>query len=181
VDELQLLGGGLELVGLALAAVGFRQTWTAHAGDEQFWAPAREWAMRRKAPFICWLRRVLRRPRHTTVGAGAATAAGAALDARAKIGWGPLPDPISDLATFAAVVHERLNRLHSTVQDLEHALKEERKTRERADEEVRTDLSAKIDEVANLSRDVAVGGIRLQLAGWFFLLVGLVVSMAANV
>jgi hypothetical protein len=41
-------------------------------------------------------------------------------------------------------------------------------------------LTGEIDQVRALSRQVAVGGLRLQAVGWAFLFVGLILSAVGN-
>jgi hypothetical protein len=52
--------------------------------------------------------------------------------------------------------------------------------RKAAIRDARAALTAEIDQVRALSRQVAVGGLRLQAVGWAFLFVGLILGAIGN-
>jgi hypothetical protein len=52
--------------------------------------------------------------------------------------------------------------------------------RKAAIRDARAALTAEIDQVRALSRQVAVGGLRLQAVGWAFLFVGLTLDAIGN-
>jgi hypothetical protein len=174
------VGAVLELVGLALAAVGFRQTWLEHAGDEPFLRPVTRrvsaWTMAARRRVRVWLRR----PEHRTVASAEVALGWDAAEARGVVSWGPLPDPVANLAAFASNVDDRLNRLHTLVQEARHAVADEQMARADADGKLRDEFSGEVGRVEFLSHRVAVGGLRLQALGWFFVLLGVVVSTVGN-
>jgi hypothetical protein len=170
----------LELTGLVLTAVGFKRTWAEHAQGEDFWFPlkGRIRAAARGVERIA--RRVFRRSgRAVNLQVNSATMAVTAGEARVTITWGPLPDP-SDGPAFAAKVQERLNQLHSMVQDDKHALADERKVRTNEDTKVRKGLAELSALVDAKTANVAVGGLRLQVLGWTFVLLGILVGSIVN-
>jgi hypothetical protein len=95
--------------------------------------------------------------------------------------WGPPPDPTIDLPAYADVVTRRINHLHEKVQTQQHDLAAEVEARGTAIRQAQNALTAEVDEVRKLSRQVAVGGLRLQVVGWLFLLAGIVVGTIANI
>lgn len=177
MNGLQLAGAVLELIGLACAAIGFRQTWYEYARGERFLEPMLGPVTSRARAVKNRLRKLLRRPgKRQVVQAGAAAEFGFAGSATVRVGWGPPPDPATDLAAYAAVVTQRINELHQTVQQQRHDLAAETEARQAAIRDAQAALTAEIDEVRALSRQVAVGGLRLQAVGWAFLFAGLILS-----
>jgi hypothetical protein len=78
------------------------------------------------------------------------------------------------------VVTQRINELHEAVQQQRHDLAAETQARQAAIRDAQAALTAEIDQVRALSRQVAVGGLRLQAVGWTFLFVGLILSAIGN-
>jgi len=105
---------------------------------------------------------------------------GVADSATVRVGWGPPPDPATDLAGYAAMVTQRINELHEKVQDVKQDVAAETEARKTAIRDAQTALTADIDQVRSLSRQVAVGGLRLQAVGWAFLFVGLILGGVGN-
>jgi hypothetical protein len=181
VNWLQLTGLALELIGLACAAVGFRQTWYEYARGEPFLEPMLRPVTSRARAVQNRLRKLLRRPgKPHVVQASAVSAVGFVASATARVGWGPPPDPTTDLAAYAAEVTRRINELHEKVQQQREDLAAETEARKTAIGDARAALTAEIDQVRALSRQVAVGGLRLQAAGWAFLFVGLILGAIGN-
>lgn len=79
----------LELVGLALAGLGFHRTWTEHAPGQDFWAPMKRGVRSTARRVERFARRVFRRPRDVKIvtGAGHITAAAGTASIRASVGW----------------------------------------------------------------------------------------------
>jgi hypothetical protein len=171
----------LELIGLACAAVGFRQTWYEYARGERFLEPLLRPVTSRARAVQNWLRKLLRRPgKPQVVQLGLAGEIEMAGSVTLRVGWGPPPDPVVDLAGYAAVVTQRINDLHEKVQDVKHDLATEAEARKTAIGDAQAALTAEIDQVRALSRQVAVGGLRLQAVGWACLLVGLILGAIGN-
>lgn len=172
----------LELTGLVLAAVGFKRTWTEHAPDQDFWAPEKRRlrnAARRGQETV---RRLLRRPgRPVNLEVQSAIHLTSSMTARVTTAWKSLPDPAENLQTFAATVHERLNRLHAMIQDDQEALNDERRARTDGEAKLRAELTELAALVDAKTANVAVGGLRLQALGWSFLLLGIVLGAIVNV
>jgi hypothetical protein len=163
VNGWQWTGLAFELVGLVCAAVGFRQTWYEYARGERFLEPMLRPVTSRARTVQNWLRKLLRRPgKPRVVQASAVSAVGVVTSVTARVGWGPPPDPATDLAGYAAVVTQRINALHEKVQQQRHDLAAETEARKTAIGDAQAALTAEIDQVRALSRQVAVGGLRLQ-------------------
>jgi hypothetical protein len=128
-----------------------------------------------------WVRKLLRRPgKPQVVQLGVASEINFAGSVTARVGWGPPPDPATDLAGYAAVVTQRINELHEKVQQQRDDFAAETKARTTAIRDAQAALTAEIDQVRALSRQVAVGGLRLQAGGWACLFVGLILGGIGN-
>jgi len=174
----------LELIGLVLAAVGFKRTWREHAHAKDFWLPLKRDVARAVRHIARAMRKVLRRPgQPVNVDVHPATIRSEARIFTPTItsAWPPLPNPADDGPAFATEVHERLNQLHSLIQGDQRALAKEQNTREDEDAKLRTELTELGTVVDAKTANVAVGGLRLQVLGWSFLLVGIVVGAIVNV
>jgi hypothetical protein len=133
VKWIQTAGAVLELIGLICAAFGFRQTWYEYARGERFLEPMLRPVTSRARAVQNRLRKLLRRPgKPQVVQAGAAAAIGIAGSVTARVGWGPPPDPATDLAAYAAVVTQRINELHQKVQQQRDDLAAETEARKTA-------------------------------------------------
>jgi hypothetical protein len=181
MTALLILSGLLELVGLVCAGIGFRATWHEHAHGERFiepmLRPVKEWTRATTNR----VRLLFGRPAEPrVVHLGAASSIEFAGSARMTVGWGAPPDPTTDLAGYAKVVTERINALHAKVQNQDNKLADEADARQTEIRQTRSALTADIEEVRKLSRQVAVGGLRLQVVGWLFLIAGIVVGTIAN-
>jgi hypothetical protein len=178
---LAVLAFGLEFVGFVLAVVGFHRTWRQNAVGQDFWEPdkAQIRAVGRRADRA--LRRIFRRPpQPEAVGIAPVPLKLTAGVLGIKTGLPPLPGH-DDMDALTAEIDKRLNRLHSMIEDEQHALVQERRAREAADQQVRSDLGQEIGRVDAGTQRVAVGGLRLQLLGWIFLLLGLILGAVVNV
>jgi hypothetical protein len=178
---LAVLATVLELVGFVLAALGFHHTWREHAVGKDFWEldKARARTTVRRADRA--LRKMLRRPpRPVDVDLVPAQVTVTPVALRVTTGLPPLPGH-DDMDALTAEIDKRLNRLHSVIEDVQHALTDEREAREDGDRRVRSDLEKEIDRVEASTQRVAVGGLRLQLLGWIFLLLGLILGAVVNV
>ena len=183
VTALLLLSGLLELVGLICAGVGFRDTWHEHAHGEKFiepmLRPVRSWARAVSNRISRLFNRPDGGPRVAEVGMGGSITPTGTLGL--KHIWGPPPDPATDLGAYAEVVTKRINELHEIVQNVRHDLATETEARKTNIRRAQAALGNEIDEVRRLSRRVAVEGLRLQVIGWLFLIMGIFVGTIANV
>lgn len=172
------VGAVVNILGVAVTAEGLRQTWRDFGTPgETLWQPVAAQASRALRRFVGWVRRVLRRPRHHTVSAGAALGAGGALDATVRTSWAPFPDPGTDPAAFGAEVEQRLRQLHDTVQDAGEQLVSETKARSAADEQTRVALHAEIQQVHTYAQHIAVNGVRIEAVGLFLVAAGTALSL----
>ena len=78
-------------------------------------------------------------------------------------------------------MHERLNRLHRELQAEKQARADERTAREDAEKALRAELAAQAERIEGMTRKVAVGGLRLQVTGWLFVLLGFGLGSVAQV
>jgi hypothetical protein len=172
----------MEIAGLSLAAVGFMRTWREHAPGQDFWQPQKAGARSALQRAVRRLRRMIGRPApvHATVGAAAINVSAVAFDARGHVTWGPLPDP-ADPPALVAELHRRINELHAALQQARYDITDERKARETADEAAHAAMREEVEAVVRSTQRVAVGGLRLQVAGWSLVLAGIVVGAIASV
>jgi hypothetical protein len=176
------VGSVVELVGLGISLRGFIRTWAEHPTDEEFFAFVSRAVSGGMAGAARLTRRVLGlKPRPTTVQAEAALAWATAGQPRVVIGWGPLPAVDADPHGFAAAVEERLNTLHRTVQDLQHALMEQGEAAKDREDKLKADVVARIAEVEAMTHHVAVGGLRQQVLGWALVVAGFLMQAVSQV
>jgi hypothetical protein len=182
VIALLLLAAALEITGLWLAAVGFKRTWREHAPGQDFWQPMKARARSTRQGAVRRIRQMIGRPApaHVTLGTATIALSAVALDARGRVTWGPLPDP-SDQPALVAELHQRINDLHAALQQAQHDLIDERNARETGDEAAHTAMRAEVETVVHSTQRVAVGGLRLQVAGWLLVLAGIIVGTIANI
>jgi hypothetical protein len=109
-----LIGGFVQLVGLIVAARGFRETWTEFGdSDQKFFAPVTA----RLDRLTIALNRLFHVPMWTSrVEAQVALGAGMTDSVRARTSWGPLPSISGDPEKFAEEVQRRLDKLHQDLQ-----------------------------------------------------------------
>jgi hypothetical protein len=179
---LLVLAAALEIAGLSMAAVGFMRTWREHAPGQDFWEPQKARARSARQGAVRGLRQMIGRPapQHVTVGAAHINLSAVAFDARGHVTWGPLPDP-ADLPALVAELHRRINELHAALQQARYDITDERKARETADEAAHAAMREEVEAVVRSTQRVAVGGLRLQVAGWSLVLAGIVVGAIASV
>jgi hypothetical protein len=166
-----------ELCGLGIGAVGYRRTWRAHARSEEFLGPMKTWPKRFGRFVIRLFGRGSQETRQRT-GDELAIGVEEALSATAE--WGPLPS-IDDQDAFRNEIQRRFNVLLQEDRDIYQALGAEQQTRDAGDRTVHADLAPDIAQVRADTRDLAVGGIRLQFVGWLLLLAGVSLGSIVNI
>ncbi|WP_049650391.1 hypothetical protein [Kitasatospora sp. MY 5-36] len=161
---LVLLGLVFQVAGASLALFGFSMTWRRHHGSEPFWAPVirmahwvRDRAVAAGARVKLIVFRLLRRPVHRLVHAeDAAVAVDAALGL--KVTRAPVPAELAalakGLADLAAVVD-----LQREDNRIEH-------------ERMRSELADHSARLARTTRELAIGGLRLQVWGVLLITAG---------
>lgn len=169
-----------ELLGLSLAYRGMKETWQAHEGSTTtLWDQAVE-------PYRQIARRVFRRRRNATVHVPAATV-GTAIGNPTVIGSASgvvgtdLPDPTTDLAEFGQKVSERIHALNANLDAVSESVFIEKRDRERVVKEVRDDLARVDAETKRLTRSIATEGLPLQLRGWLWVFVGILLGGVSQV
>jgi hypothetical protein len=165
----------LELLGLAIALWGYWRTWRDLETDEGFFAPIlgasrRMWSTVRR----------LFRQQSAYAGTGqAAFVVGLAL---AGQGYAPptqLPDAAADPRAFAEAVQANLNGMARRAHEAEVRLhKGLDATRSRIVDLERC-LTQRIDQGERVAISRTVRGLREQVAGWTFIVVGLVMQSPA--
>lgn len=176
-----------EAVGLTLAFIGFNRTWKVFVDTETLpTAVGRSSRSAVRSSAVAagrWGRNLLHlksRPKHV-VATGATVSARATVSATGRVSFGPLPSIDDDPQGCADAVHDRFQRVHSTAQDAQDAIADERKARAETVAKLDDRLAARIHEVEGKSKSVAVGGLVEQVWGWLFILTGLVLGTIANI
>jgi hypothetical protein len=180
------LAGLFEVVGLALAFIGFNRTWKVFVDTETLPTAFRRSAVaaiqRAAADADRWVRNVLRMKAKTKVeGIDVASEMNMTGQLRARLTFGPLPSIEADPQRFAAEVHRRLQQVLSMAQDAQDAIADEREARTDSLGKLDDRLLARINEVAGKAESVAVGGLVEQVWGWIFVLAGVALGTFANI
>lgn len=175
------IGAGLELLGLVVAAIGFHATWREFSTGGRLFEHEIGWLERAARPVARLTRRLLRWERKTTfrAGAEAVTVTESAYVNRTSEDI-RLPSLVDNPERFADVVAGQIRRLHDRMNTEMGRLDREVQARETADHQLRNDFEAKVAAVEGLSRHVAVGGLRTQIYGWSFVLLGVVLQAVAT-
>jgi hypothetical protein len=175
-----LIGFILEIVGLAVAAYGFQRTWSEHPTGERFLEPLFRRVAAGTRHSRALLARVFQRHPRVVAASGTAVAIGVATSARARVGFGPLPSMEADPAAFATAVEARLGQLLERLQDTDEKLSDRISAETSRVDADRAAIERRIGDLANTTRNVAVGGIRLQVTGWFFVFFGFFLQALAQ-
>ena len=166
-----LLGSAVELAGLAIAAYGFRRTWSDFGDpDDKFWGPG----TRQLDRMTMWLSRIFHhRFPSRTVSAQAAVSGFAAVSAKGTVAYGKLPSITNDPQAFANMVELRLADVLARVQTVAHDLQDERESVSSQRQELIQFIERSKQEIGGAVQKVAVGGLRQQALGWFLVVIGL--------
>lgn len=174
------IGVGLEAVGLGLAAVGFRRTWREFSTGGRLFEPELDWARRTWRSLKQRARSVLRQPRQPHVHAVSAhDTMGMSDSVSVRLRLGPLPSVANEPVRFREEVERRIGDLRATIETLGEQLSKETRNREAADADLTDSLRAQIGHVENLSRSIAVSGLREQVYGWSCIALGLALQTVA--
>jgi hypothetical protein len=73
----------------------------------------------------------------------------------------------------------RLGKLHGELHTLRKHMENEAKAREAADQQLLSDLEAKVASFEGLSRRIAVGGLQAQVFGWLCIGLGFTIQAMA--
>jgi multidrug resistance efflux pump len=90
-----------------------------------------------------------------------------------------LPDP-SDDGAFAEEVHRRTNELRMEIQRMESSLSAETAVREKAVGKLQRQLDDQHDRLRDMTQQVAVSGLPLEMTGIFFMIAGTVLQGIAQ-
>ena len=160
-----LAGLVLQAAGASVAMVGFAKTWGQHHGEESFWAPVIRLAQRlRDRLRDPWLRakqwfviKVLRRTFHRNV-----QAADGAVATDATIG----------LEVSRSPVPPRLTALAKGLADLAAVVEQQREDSRIDHERMKAALGGHSVRLEQATRELAIGGLRLQVWGLFLITIG---------
>lgn len=181
-------GLALSLIGTAIAALGIRETWRQFRPEgARFWGPFYNWADRRVRQPARSLRVAAQRRWNSLRGATdvrqVSGTSSAVFSVRASasgvVTYGPLPDP-SDDGAFAEEVQRRTNELRMGIQRVESSLSAEAAVRERAVSKLQHQLDDQHDRLRDMTQQVAVSGLPLEMTGIFFVVAGTVLQAIAQ-
>jgi hypothetical protein len=85
--------------------------------------------------------------------------------------YGPLRDPKDDDA-FAEEVHRRTNELRIGIQRVESSMSGETTVREKSVGKLQRQLADQHDRLRDMTQQVAVSGLPLEMTGIFFVVIG---------
>jgi hypothetical protein len=187
-DVLTWSGLALSLAGTAIAAIGIGQTWRQfHPEGARFWGPFYDWAdrcVRQPArSFGVAIHRRWNRLRRTTdvrQQSGTSSAVfGFTGTAQGMVTYGPLPDP-KDNSAFAEEVQRRTNELRMGIQRVESSLSGEAAMHKKAVDQLQRQLDDQHGRLHDMTQQVAVSGLPLEMMGVFFVVVGTVLQGIAQ-
>jgi len=181
-------GLALSVIGTAIAAIGIRETWRQFRPEgARFWGPFYAWADRRirqpaRSVGITAQRR-WNRMRGVTdvrqVTGTLSTVFGVRASASGVVTYGPLPDRKDD-GRFAEEVQRRTNELRMGIQRVESSLSTETAVREKAVRKLQRQLDDQHDRLRDMTQQVAVSGLPLEMTGIFFVVLGTVLQGIAQ-
>ena len=183
---LWLLGFVIETIGLAFAVRGFQKTWADYGLDGGFLFNPARLALRhaigntrtiaRRVALRLW-----RRPRDVRVVAGTASGVASAFGSvRVAKTYGPLPSITAEPDEFSKAVDARFAELLERLQSTEHRLIDDLANVKGATDQVRNELETRIGKLEDTTKQIAVGGLRLQVAGWALVFVGFFIQGLAQ-
>jgi hypothetical protein len=175
------LGVAFEVVGLSISGIGLWATWHEFApANEPFLRPlvdptrAAFTALRVNLETLA--RRVLRLPPKATVIHAQTLQATASVAGRLslRLGYGNLSD---DVQAALAELHRRTQQLMDMHSRTDERLADERAAREQAIKVMSDELAASVGRLEGRGQRIAVGGIRMQTAGLFLVMFGLMLQV----
>lgn len=167
------VGFGLELLGLVIAVWGYRRTWRDLRTIEGFFEPCL--ATLRRA----WVAVLRRFGRRQVVSLSARSSTATSSRASLYVSPGRLPDAEADLKAFGAAVQHQLDALVRRTHETD-VRQSQRLDAVRADvTALGHRLTERIDQNERVATSRTVRGLREQVAGWFFIAVGLVMQSPA--
>jgi hypothetical protein len=177
VNALTVLGYLLEAAGLGLAFYGLHRTFRQYAPGQREFDPIMKWLVRRRRAVHSQLRnawhRLRRRPSSVEAHAGfvqATATLGATV--RGRKGYGHPTD--RTVKAVAATFHARTQELLTRTYDVSDRIEDEAATRSEADEELAAKINLAGRRLDEMTRDLAIGGLRVQLVGLSLISFGLV-------
>jgi hypothetical protein len=185
---LNWFGLAVSLAGALIAGIGISQTWRQFRPEgARFWGPFYDWADRRLRQPARSLRiaaqRRLNRLRGATdvrqVSGTASAVFNVMTSASGVVTYGPLPGP-QDEGGFAEEVQRRTNELRIGIQRVESSVSGETAAREKVIGELQRQLDDQHDRLRDMTQQVAVSGLPLEMTGIFFVVLGTVLQGIAQ-
>ena len=161
------VGYGLELVGFALTGRGLYVTWRDNAEGRPFWPPK----------LSAWVRRILGKTPEVHGAFGSATGevsmAGHGYVVEKVDPEAPVPDQIATLGRNIERAMEHASQAHT-------AVAQEKGERKQAVRAVEAEIRHVEQSSERLSKDLAVGGIRMSVVGLTFATLGLLLQVPGS-
>jgi hypothetical protein len=183
---LNVLGVGLEAVGVGLAALGTWQTWKDWGPEgegitDPVVIPIRRAASAAQARLRAAIRRLLHRPATHVAITGSAFGVGAAMNARirARKQFGVFHDDI-DLRQAVKQLDDRTRELMDRVNDRRDELEDALEAVRNELKQAQAELAVALETVRQQTRRVATGGVRLGMLGLAIVAGGLLLQGAAS-
>ena len=182
---LDLAGVLCQIVGIGTATVGLWRTWREFAPEgDSFFRPVEErvkavgqWL---RATLCGLVRRLLRRPPYRRAEAGVALGGGGALSVRGRGQFRDLPTDL-DAGSAIAELDDRTHELRTMISELRERHADDMDRAQRATADLRDELGLVTGRLDKQSRHAAVGGIRLEALGLFFVGAGIVLQGIAQI
>lgn len=167
---LHWVGVAFQVVGLAVALYGFWRTWHAFAGGEPFLgADAHRRAASARKALGAIPARLARRPRNTFVRAQTAELMFTGDLAIVKVTWAPASGSLEDQM---ATTDRRLRELFEQYQVFRNGTEETIRSLRSELASARHDVELVRQEMAQITRGVALDGVRIQVIGLGLSLIG---------
>ena len=167
-----------EVIGLALAAHGFRRTWLEfRRPDDQFFAPITETAKTKAREVYIRIRRLIGKPvPPITIEAQSALSSSSAVAVDLTLAWGYLPPVDEEPKAFMDALNRRLSDLNNRVQEAERRLHTEAEAAKTRHAETINEINEVREEYRGQVRTITVGGLREQVAGWLLIVTGVLAA-----
>jgi hypothetical protein len=172
---LNAIGILLEVVGVAVAAIGLARTWGEFGPGDEGLVPVKQLARGARRHLAAVARRVGLKPRGKVVGMGAVVTGSGSVKARGRMQFRSLPADI-DTPEALAELDDRTRRLMTIVSDVRDATVDEKERAEAREDGLAEELETATQHLESQDRRVAIGGVRLEALGLFLVALGLLMQ-----